>query len=325
MPILSTGIGIDISDHHVRIAWLGRRGGLKGLYELELEHGLIEDDQVIKKDKMSAQIIALIGKTEIVDEKEPTTILIPESRVFSKALSFPRTKDEESLILQAKTRAQQEIPIPFSIADVQIEYAKKNKETSDLTIFAVQKEIIENIKNAFSLTTFELVAMEVNNQAVYRLFNVYGSEDSRQGSDLLMIIDIGHRWTNLSLFDIMGRQVFSRSVHVRSNASKGRAEKLATSDIGKICVGINETIAFYKTQDVKIALGLIAGVEGEQVEVGKQCQKDVKDCPIRRVSEMVQIPGAKASEVHIYGAAIGAALRSIKLSKHKKVHNFLYE
>ncbi|MFH1632226.1 MAG: pilus assembly protein PilM [bacterium] len=325
MELSSSGIGIDLSDHHVRLAWVGRKGRTKGLYELDLAHGLIVDDLVVKPEGLAKQIGALINKTGISDETARATVLVPESRVFSKTLVIPRNKDKEALISEARAAAQLEIPIPFSKAYVQVEQAKKSGKEMQMTVFVVQKEVVDGLKKAFSQTSFEFVAAEVGGQALCRLYLDYGLEIPKDRDSLFLVIDIGHSWTNISVFDIMSLEIFSRSVQARRRRSTGKAEPLMQEGIENICNAISETVSFVEGLEREIFIGIVAGVEGGQKEVSEACSKVFKKCPLLRIGDAVEVPGLSKEEIHTYGAALGAALRSVKPSIYKNHHNFYYE
>ncbi|MFH1712100.1 MAG: hypothetical protein ABH846_02590 [Patescibacteria group bacterium] len=327
MAIFSSGIGIDVSDHHVRIAWVGHDNIPKGLYELVLPHGLVEDDIVRKPDTLKKLLNKLILKSGLEELSESATLLIPESRVFSTSFVMEKERRREDLITKARKEAQKNIPIPFQDAIVQVLPGLPVTGGVRTTVHVVQKNVIHGLKKVFASERMPLRAIEANSLAIFRLSQTFGFDQVQMNDPaaLMMIVDIGHRWTNIILYDKIYTSVFSRSLAVRklNENNKGEIKELSADDISQICKGIHDTLAYFRDSGSSIKQVLIAGVEGAQKNIAKTCIRNEDKVKINPIGEVIKIPDISANDVHTYGAAIGAAIRSAHLRNYQKNHNFL--
>lgn len=328
MPLLSSGIGIDVSDHHIRIAYVNHSGIPVGLYELVLSPGYIVDDKIEKPKELKEQIKKLLVKSGISDISADTTILVPESRVFSTSFVMSADKiSKEEKKAKMIEKGQEDIPMPFKDAFIAFRDGAKVSEGVRGTVLAVQKDILNSLQTVFAGEQFPLVAVESNNKAVDRLYANFGLPEFliTEDTQMLMIVDIGHRWTNITVYDITGATVFSRSIAVRKLTDKsGGKLKLITKDVLiKICGAIKEAHKFFSESGYSIPFIIIAGVEGGQPNVAELCDKSIKSSKVIRMGSVVSIPNISEKELQIYGSAIGAALRSVKQHKYRKDHNFI--
>jgi hypothetical protein len=327
MSLFSSGIGVDISDHHIRLAWVSHTGTPKGLYELSLTPGLIVDDKIVKPKHLKKEMVALFAKSQLDQLTIPKVILLPESRLFSTSFQLSREVKGEDLTLTAKKIGQRSIPIPFNQTFVDVAQGATIGDQIRTGVFAVQKSILEPLIDIFSHEQRPLVAVEGNNLAVFRLYQQFynGPKQRLAENDLVMIVDVGHRWTNITLYDKIGLLIFSRSIALRklSDTSRGISKKLTAEAIAHVCSVMKETLEYFQSQGNVVKLAIVAGVEGEQKEIYQACAKDLKPFPVVRVGEAVTVPDASPTDVHVFGAAIGAGLRASRARHYAARHNFL--
>ena len=327
--MLSTGIGLDISDHHVRIAWVNHQGAPKGLYELVLPSGYVVDDSIKKPDALKKQLAKLIAESALSSLEANTVLLLPESRIFLTSFELPGKLSADVERAQALKMGQSELPIPFGDAFVFVKtgYKAKKKGRVRKSVLAVEKGIVNQYSQAFSAASFPFVAIESGGKSLFRLFERFGDSalQLQRSKDVLVVVDIGHRWTNLTAYDKIGAAIFSRSFTLRGLTEKsgGKVHALTAKHIASICSNTQEALSFFEASGLHVPLVLLAGVEGAQEGVFHTCQKSIQKQRILRLGEAVSVPDASLEDVHAYGAAIGAAIRAARPSHYKKDHNFL--
>ena len=328
MAILSTGVGIDVSDHHVRLAWTNHSGVPKGLYELVLPPGFIVDDRVEKPEGLKKRLLDLVGRSELGKTEAQTVLLVPESRVFSTSIEIAGKGTQDVDRAQALKLGQAEIPIPFreAIVFVRSAYQKKKADHGRMSVLAVEQRLIQEYRSAFELPALPLTAIESGGSGWMRLFDRFGVQElhKERDTDLLMIVDIGHRWTNLTVYDKISVVVFSRSILLKdATGGSGKEQTLSATHLDQVCQMMEESLAYFKGIGLRIPFILLAGAESADASLGAACADRLKEVRIMRVGEAVQIPEVTPEDVHVYGAAIGAALRGARTSFYKKDHNFL--
>lgn len=329
MALFGAGIGIDISDHHVRIARVSHNGDPSGLFELVLPHGLISDDKVVKPKSLKKELKRLIVEAGLEGLDDSSVILIPESRVYSTSFIVPKKQKKDEFEAHALSVAQKDIPIPFSQASVDIHKGSNVEDGVRISVNVVKEDIVKSLYNTFSVGNFNVSAIESNNAALNRLFKEYGAADFqiKDPNSLVMIVDIGHRWTNITLYDKMNTLVYSRSIALRtlSESGKGTPKKISKQMIQKICTAILDTLAFFKPLGLEIPFAVVAGVEGLQERICTYCSKRTKKCIIKRIGEMVVVADISVEDVHTYGAAIGAAYRAARERHFSKDHKIPFK
>ncbi len=327
MGIFSAGIGIDVSDHHIRLAWVSHSGTPKGLYELSLTPGLIVDDRIVKPKALRKEIVALFAKSNLDQIEAPKVVLLPESRMFSTSFPLPRDVKGEELIGSAQRMGQRSIPIPFRQAVVDVAQGEVTDDQVMTGVFVVQHEVFDPLISVFAHERRPLVAVEGNNLALFHLYQQFGEKAVRHLSEkeLVMIVDVGHRWTNITLYDKIGMSIFSRSIALRklTDSSRGVSKKLTSEAITHICVATKETLAYFTAAGYAVKLALVAGVEGEQKDIYQTCAKELNPFPVIRIGDAVTVPDASPTDVHVFGAAIGAGLRAASARHYAPRHNFL--
>ncbi len=324
MPLFNTGMGIDISDHHVRFARVAHSGTPTSLLEIKIPHGFIVDDIVVKPKTLKKDLSKRMGEAGLLEVKDKATILIPESRVFSTSFMIEKSFKGEEFVSQAMSLAQKEIPIPFSDCFVDVHKGKRINSDYRVSVIAVEKSVISGLAETFNDPFLSTEIMESNNASLHRVYREYHKKEFTLPSenDLVMIVDIGHRWSNLTLYDILSASVFSRSIALRelSDTSRGIVKTLSKEMIVKICEKIKQTLEAFQAKNQRIPLVIVAGVEGAQEQTCQYCTKVIKNSLVKRLGEVVEIPGISLEDIHVYGAAIGAGLRSAKARSFTKEH-----
>lgn len=283
----TSGLGVDISEHHVRFAKVNLLNKIQWLHEINLPEGLVVDERIVKTDELKKIIDDALKKTPLNNSKIKTTLLMPESRVFSAHGDL--------------LKAQQDIPVPFENAQIAV---------SGETIYAMEKSVFDSFKSVFDLPHFTLVTSEANTKSIWRLIKFLGSKEifPKNDKNLIGIVDIGHSWINISLYTAAGATMFSRSF-----SYSGALSKAVESVVGTI----KETVVYFLQEKREVGTFILAGVEAEDQRI------EEKDLVIKRIGEVVKVADHSSKEIHTYGAAIGAALRTVHLRRDAYQYNFL--
>lgn len=325
--LFPSGIGIDISDNHIRLAWLRHDGSVRALKEVPLPSGIVVDDQVEKAQLLQSHLQEILKDPELADLSGNVTALLPDSRVFVGTFWIDSALKREDFEAEALKRGQTVIPLPFKDALVGIELGGRAEDKSAVAVFAVPKKTAVELKSSLEIMEIPIVAMECDSCAVHRLVHDFLPDDVRNGH-LKMFIDFGRRWINMSFFDAFGMLIFSRAIRVQSIISAGNPEAAGTTDklsaehVRHICVILQETIRYFQGIDDQPVSIFLAGSGGGVGEISQVCQEQLKKYPVSRVRDIVALDGLEPAVVQAFASAIGAARRSIKPRNYKNVHNF---
>lgn len=323
---VTTGLGIDLSDHHLRLAQVGLFGSVHRLEEVVLPEGLVVDEQVEKLDELKTILKERLHTFELTNRSYRTTVLVPESRVFSHSGLISTDVKREERKSRALDAAQREIPVPFSQAQVCVSFGGKEDDQIRVTVYAVARQVFDSLHAAFAESTLRLVAMEANTKALLRLISTFGNEMLQKiaPDSLIAIVDVGHAWTTLSLYTRAGSSVFSRTIpHTRKKKMNVVKTMLPDDTVDTIVETLRETVLFFEQKHLLIGCVVLGGVEAKDERFREKLGNDEKKIPTCLISEVVKLRGISEGQLHAFGSAIGAALRSSKPWQHAYQHNFL--
>ncbi len=307
---LTSGIGVDISEHHVRFAKVNFLSQVQWLYEITLPEGLVVDERVVKADELKKVIDDALKKSQLSGSRLKTALLMPESRVFSTSFLIEEGLEGSTFKREALSRAQQNIPVPFEQAQTTISKGGRENGKIRTTVYAIEKSVFDAFKATFDLPYFQLISAEANTKSLWRLLHNLGSKDvfPKKENQLVGIVDIGNSWINFSVYTTNGATMFSRSISY-SGASGEAVETIVAT--------MRETVVYFSQEKRGIVSFVLAGVEAEDKKI------EEKDLIIKKIGEVVKVAGHSSKEIHTYGAAIGAALRTVHLRRDSYQHNFL--
>lgn len=211
--------------------------------------------------------------------------------------------------------------------DVFILCGKKEDQGIRTTVYAVEKSIIEDQKHLLEKSGVDVYVMEANSKAVLRLALRYGDVKtlSKGMKELIAIVDVGHTWSTISFFTKSGSMVFSRSVAYRKMDENlgGKKVELPLKSVDAIINTIQESVIYFSKQGFSVPVVLLSGVEAVDKQLIAECKKAHSDFKLQPIGEFLKIKGLTSNEMHIFGAAIGAALRSVHTIKYYNQHNLL--
>lgn len=322
-----TGIGVDVSDHHVRFAFVNPLGRPSRLHEVVLPHGLVLDEMVIDQESLKNTIDDEVFKIRANEMHAETTVLLPESRIFSTNVSVPAYEEIELRNGTVVDEAQENIPLPFSHANVEIVMEPIKHDEHRAHVMAIDANIVSSYRHALGGQLHSIGAMEPNNMALYRLFKSFAKKKyrPRNKTDLVMVVDVGYRWSTIALYDKFGRDYFSRSLAIRPLDVTGDGTVVPLDDKTAKIIGdaIYEALLFFDKKGHRVIIAMLAGVEAQQDMLLNCCRTFTKQCPAIPIGKLLHVPKTNARQLHVFGAAIGAALRSIFLYRYRYDPNFL--
>ena len=321
-----SGVGIDISDHHIRMAQISYFNRIEYLHEIVLPDGLVQDEKIVKTAELKKLLQEQIKSSPFAKTKIKTTILVPESRVFSSSFVLKGKQKGEEMKLEAMKRGQKDIPLPFGQAITSISQGSSEDGGVRTTVYAAQKEIVKNIQDLFDPNIFKVHSMEANTKALFRLCKkLVHTGLPTEEKNLIGIVDIGHSWTTISLYTPRGSSVFSRTFSYQKSVSQDQnSALLSQKTVDMIISTILESVVYFDENGMKASLFILAGVEATSQNLIAASKKIKDKTSIKQIGQIVKVPGITPEQVHTFGPAIGAAIRSVHSHKYSYQHNFIF-
>lgn len=314
-----TGLGIDVSDHHVRIAQVGLFGSVGKLIEIELPEGLVVDEMIVDHGKVKEILEARLKKEGLFAPATRTTLLVPESRVFASSFLFSSDKRSQEASHEARDRAEREIPIPFDEAVVAVSRGGRAGGQVRTTAYAVERAVYDGLFSVCDPNLFHVVAVEANSKALLRLYQRYGTSGHKErgAMTLIAIVDVGSAWATVSVYAADGSNLFSRTLSYRPAGDTAKASRLPQATVDIIHGILEEVMIYFQQKKLEISRFVFAGVEADD-------ERFKKNGAYQPMGDVVAIGSLKKRDVHVFGAAIGAALRSASPIIYRNQHNFIH-
>jgi len=191
--------GLDISDYSIE-ALQTRGGRIFRSARIVLKEGIVEDGNILDKEKLIEKIKEVVSKAKIKTKR--VVLALPESRVFIH--SFPEKE---------KIKEEAVKTVPFNPEEIYFDIL------NDLYVCA-PKNIIESYEEVLKKSGLSPIVFDIEPLSLGRAF---------KAKDCL-IIDIGARTTNFSIFDSNGRMKISASINKAGNHfTQAVSEKLKVS------------------------------------------------------------------------------------------------
>lgn len=320
-----TGLGIDISDHHIRIAEVSFFGVVKRMHERELPKGVVIDEKIQKPDALRLELEKLLETIPSSGRgKQKVTLLIPESNVFSSSFILPRSVGREALEKESLVQGQKDIPMSAEQGYVTISQGEKVEGGIRTTLYLSPKEVIDSLKEVARHEGLELVAMEANTKALFRTVKKHLPSSLRPVNvdQRVVVVDVGNSWTTISMYTPTGANIFSRTMKHKNETSLEEREVLSGEAIEAITSGLKESMLYFQKQGASISMVVLAGVEAKSPGLQKALEQFTKETSVQLIGDAINIKGVTAEELHTYGGAIGAAMRSVQPFRYRKQHNF---
>lgn len=319
-----SGLGIDLSDHHLRLSQASVFGRIGPVHEIELPEGLVVDEAIVKPEELK-QLLAQKLTSLHIPRGMRTTVLVPESRVFSHSVLLDGALRGVELRARARELAQREIPVPFAGAQTCVSEGAKEGDKIRATVYVAQREVFTPLSNVFQPPACTPIAMEANSKALLRLLQRFGGKTLPAARGTLVgIVDVGHSWTSVSLYTPAGSNVFSRTIpHHLKGRLDPQAVQLPERVVDSVVGTVKEIVLFFEGKQMKIGQFVFAGVEAQDDRLKEKLAREELAVPMQMVGDVVEVDGLSKKQVHTFGAAIGAAVRAAFPLRYSNQYNFL--
>jgi len=216
-----TGFGLDISDFSIEILELGSKVKVKTFSRIILEPGIVENGLILDKRKLTKNLKELIAKTNI--KTSQVVLSLPESKVFIHVFKVPKGLKKAKLKDAIAFEAPKIIPLNQEEIywDCQTISSPAKSAQQSVLYVAVFKNIIDTYIEVLTLAGLKPVVFEIESLALARALL-----SELKPTNSLMIVDLGARTTNISVFGKNKQLRWSSTVPIAGNHfTKAIAEK----------------------------------------------------------------------------------------------------
>jgi len=207
-----TGFGLDISDFSIEILELSSRVKVKTFSRIILDPGTIENGLILDKRKLTKKLQELIAKAKI--KTSQVVLSLPESKVFIHVFKIPKGLKKNNLKDAIAFEAPKIIPLNQEEIywDCQTISSPAKSTQQSVLYVAVFKNIIDTYIEVLTLAGLKPVVFEIESLALARAL----LSDIKPVNSL-MIVDLGARTTNISIFGKNKQLRWSSTVPIAGN------------------------------------------------------------------------------------------------------------
>ncbi|MEO6728540.1 MAG: type IV pilus assembly protein PilM [Candidatus Dojkabacteria bacterium] len=220
--------GLNLGHHSLKVAQLKYNGSQVKLETLSSQPtaiGMLDNDSEQGSQKLSEEILKAIKASNIGTKN--SVMSVPEVAVYSRLLSLPKVKDEET---EEAIHFSLKSLLPVPLEGVNVSYLDIDEKKLEGNTFvnwyvvAAPKQLISRYQDVMNKAGIELLAIETESLAIIRLI-AHGYQIPV--GQTTMVVDFGAENTNIILARNSG-VIFSQSVGTGSNA----VTKVISSDFG---------------------------------------------------------------------------------------------
>jgi len=207
-----TGFGLDISDFSIEILELSSKVKVKTFSRIILEPGIIENGLILDKRKLTKKLKELVAKAKI--KTNQVILSLPESKVFIHVFKISKDLKKTKLKDAIAFEAPKVIPLNQEEIywDCQIISSLVKSTQQSVLYIAVFKNIIDTYVEVLNSAGLKPVVFEIESLALARaLFSELKPVNS------LMIVDLGARTTNISIFGKNKQLRWSSTIRIAGN------------------------------------------------------------------------------------------------------------
>lgn len=335
-------VGIDIGTKTVKVVEIAKEGdkfalagaGVVGYSGTDIAH--IQDEKGLVD---LATLIKKLFKDAGISSKD-VAVALPESQVFTRAISFPLLTEQE-IASAVKWEAEQYIPFPVAEAIVQHQIIERRENTTPpgviVLLVASPRTLVEKYIKLLTLAGLNAVAVETELISLVRAI--------APPNQTTLIADFGASSTDIAIAK-NGQLVFSRSVPTGGDAfSRAIAQNLGVNQAqaeeykktygfqttqleGKVGVAldpvfriiseeIKKSVSFYQSEgkgEAPSSLILTGGTSGlpeATPRLSKALGIEVSiGNPFARITIDAQTAKSLAGYAPLYSIAVGLAMRT---------------
>lgn len=272
-------IGLDISDHSIEAVLILVKGGryvLSSYGRTTLPPGLVVNGSVQRRDELG-----VILRKLLTDQMKPPlprglnriAFALPESQIFSHIFEVPRVADDGELGRSLAFEADGYFP--YNHQELVSGYVIIGQRPDKKEIFygAVHQNVLKGFLSLFSVSNLAPAVIEAESTSIARAVLPMNEPDP------VVLVDIGARVTDLSIFDRNGIQ-FSEALETAGDAftaaliramgitqedaeslkkSQGvagdldlKAQKALKNELDRLVGDIREAIFFYERRSKRV-------------------------------------------------------------------------
>jgi len=210
-------LGIDISDYSIEVISLEGPASEPRLLLMAnalVEEGIFENGKIVKKDELKKTLKSLLRRPNFGRlETKKAVFALPEAETFILNLSLPAEIEKQEI--QNFVRSQIEENFPYAPEDL---YFDSRLNGEEVFIAASPKEIVNSYLEIIRSLNLKLMALEPESLSLSRTLI--------KEAKPILVVDIGAKISNFSLFDA-GQLKMSFSLPIAgSNFTRALAEKL---------------------------------------------------------------------------------------------------
>ncbi len=192
-------IGLNISDFSAEAVILEKNYKTWKVYSFarfRLSPGIVENGQIIQADKLKEELKKLFALGKPHPMKASSVFLsIPDSQVFARVLSLPKSLRHKDLLLAASNKADEFIPEEKEKLIATFKILPVNNGQVEIFYAAAKKELVAAWGHFF-----ESMGIDVIGVTMESVSSLAGLADSVK-QDIGLLLDIGARTSIASIFD----------------------------------------------------------------------------------------------------------------------------
>ncbi len=192
-------IGLNISDFSAEAVILEKKSSNWKVYSFSrfrLSPGIVENGQILQAEKLKEELKKLFAQAKPHPMKASSVFLsLPDSHIFARVLSLPKTLRHKDLLLAAQNKAEEFVPEDINNLIATFKVLPVNNGQAEVFYAAAKKDLVMLWANFFESMNLDVIGITM--ESISSLAGL--SEQSKQDTGLLL--DIGSRTTIASIFD----------------------------------------------------------------------------------------------------------------------------
>ncbi|PIS04600.1 MAG: hypothetical protein COT81_05650 [Candidatus Buchananbacteria bacterium CG10_big_fil_rev_8_21_14_0_10_42_9] len=205
--------GLDISDFSIEVMLLRRRFGrvsVKAYGREKLDAGIVANGKILKPKELAKKIRSALkhAKPSAIKSLE-CVVSLPESQVFTHTFTLPANLKRKQIQNTLPFEAEKVIPITSNEVNFDFKILHKDKDGQEVFYLSTPSKIVESYTEVLSQAGVEAVAVDLESNSLARVL-------IKNPNRATMVVDIGARTTNVSVYDRFGVR-FSSVIRLGGN------------------------------------------------------------------------------------------------------------
>ncbi|MCD4760442.1 pilus assembly protein PilM [bacterium] len=218
-------IGIDISDFSIEAIVLEkdkRSFKVEAYSRFRLSPDIVEDGKILAPDKLKEALQTLFknAKPKSLGDFKKVFLSIPESKVYARILSLPKSLKGKELLAAARNQAEEIIPESFDKLIISLKELSAKNGSKEVFFSAAEIETINDLLMIFREMGIEIVGI------VPEALSSFAGLDDKLKQKTTLMLDMGARTTVASIFDKYNIRSSINIDIAGDNITKAIADKL---------------------------------------------------------------------------------------------------